>query len=105
MRRVVGEADPPPCQRTDIRGGDLGAIAADIRPPHVVHEDDDDVRRPRRWAQRQLPMRFGFLARALDLAGKARILFWFAGNRTILSPSGACSARAGVRGRSKFLSG
>src|SRR5256886_15833781 len=58
----------------------LGPVAADIRPAHVVHEDDDDVGRSRRRAQRQLPVWFGFVARAPDLAGKARISLGFAGN-------------------------
>ena len=68
MRRVVREAQPARRERIDVRGLDLRAVAAGVGPAHVVHVDDDDVRRtPRRGLARGIPRR-RFLARAADLA-------------------------------------
>ncbi len=84
MRRIVGKTDPPLGQRVDVWCGDLRAVTADIGPSHIVHKDDHDVRRPRGRAHRQIPMRLRFLARASDLAGKARIALSLAGNGAVL---------------------
>ena len=79
MRRVVGETDPAAGQRIDVGCGDLRAVAADICPAHIVHQDDHDVRRTRGRAHRQIPVRLRFLPSASNFTGKARIGLCLAG--------------------------
>src|SRR5215472_8506938 len=94
MRRIVGETDAAAGQRVDVGCRDLRAVTADIRPSHIVHQDDYDVRRPRGWAGRHSPVRLGFLARSSDLAGKSWIALWLACNGDVLlcRPSAGCAA-------------
>jgi hypothetical protein len=45
----LAETDAARGERVEVRGADLGAVAADVREAHVVGEDHDDVR-PRHFA-------------------------------------------------------
>jgi len=44
--RVVELREPDPVfgQRVDVRSPDFGTIAPDIRPSHIINEDQDDIR-------------------------------------------------------------
>ena len=39
----LGESGPPGRKGIEVRGGNLTSITADVREPHVIHHDEDDV--------------------------------------------------------------
>ena len=53
----VGVAQSAGGHRIDVRGRDLGAVAAQIGKPHVVKDDVDHIGRTRRRAGRLGPIR------------------------------------------------
>ena len=57
-------------QRVDVRRGDRASIAAEVTEPHVVDDDEQDVRRARLGARRRRPRRCRLGRRASDDAGE-----------------------------------